>query len=155
MKNDFREIFERILDLSKGDKIFVCNKERKIMFLGQYFAKSCPEESYFKAFFNDGTVLEIMPGSEEFYFGDDPRRDVKKDMNDNEIMVDGKEFVAENDVDYQFVKQIYFGNMEDGEGECAFRDYAFGDEVWSLAVVSATQEKSDILVRKVKFLEIR
>lgn len=151
----FENVYKKILNSKKGDEFSILGKKRRALFLARYFMKSCQDGEYLKCFFDDGTILEVMPEAREFYFGDDERRNINKDMKDDVIEIDGKKFIAESGSDYQFVKEIYFGKIEDGEGECIFRDYTNDNEIWSLAIISATQEESDIFVRKIEPEEIR
>ena len=70
------------------------------------------------------------------------------------MKIDGKEYLLNNNDDKQFVKKIYFGNIEDGEGECVFSDYGFADEVWSLAVLDNRKE-SDMHMKRIDIKDVK
>lgn len=126
------------------------------VFMASYVTEKYPDDEYLKIFFKDNTILEVIPGSQEFFFCDDPRRNIDRNLiiDDGErIKIDGKEFLSNGSEDKQYLKKIYFGNIEDGEGNCIFRDYEFKNEVWSLATLE-TGEKADVHVRKISAKDI-
>ena len=131
--------------------LIIKDKARKIIFCASYYTTHCPDEEYLKVFLDDGTILEVIPNGEVVYFCDDERREISRDLisDDGETLrVDGKEYLLENGNDEQFVKEIYCGKVEDGEGGCVFSDYVWQDEVWSLAVLD-NGEISDVHVKKI------
>ena len=135
----------------------IIGKIRKAVFWASYFTELYTVELYFKVFFDDDTILEIMPNTEELYFCDDVRREVDRKLITDfgeYLKIDGKEYLLNNNDDKQFVKKIYFGNIEDGEGECVFSDYGFADEVWSLAVLDNRKE-SDMHMKRIDIKDVK
>ena len=126
------------------------------MFCASYCTEHYPDEEYFKVFFDDGTVLEIMPNTEDLYFCDDMRRKIDRNLITDfgeHLKIDGKEYLLDNSNDKQFVKKIYYGDIKDGEGECVFSDYGLADEIWSLATLDDGRV-SDIHAEKISIDDI-
>ena len=108
-------------------------------------------------FFDDDTILEIIPNAKELYFCDDARRKIDTSLitdSGEYLKIDGKEYILNNKDDKQFVKNVHFGNLEDGEGECVFSDYGFADEVWSLATLDNGKE-SDVHVKRIDVKDVK
>lgn len=152
--------FDDLIGRVTSVKLFamtIKGKIRKAVFCASYFTEHYPDELYFKVFFDDDTILEIMPNTEELYFCDDVRREVDRKLITDfgeYLKIDGKEYLLNNNDDKQFVKKIYFGNIEDGEGECVFSDYGFADEVWSLAVLDNRKE-SDMHMKRIDIKDVK
>lgn len=152
--------FDDLIGIVTSAKFFtmtIKGKIRKAVFCASYYTERYPDEVYFKVFFDDDTILEIMPSSEELYFCDDARREVDKNLITDfgeYLKIDGKEYLLYNYNDKQFVKKVYFGNLEDGEGECVFSDYGFADEIWSLAVLDNDKE-SDVHVKIIDVKDVK
>lgn len=129
-------------------------KARETAFVASYSTEHFPYDEYLKVFFTDGTLLEVMPGSEDLFFCDDERNEISRDLIKGDILeIDGKKYELENGDDEQFLKKIYYGNIKDGEGGCVFSDYSFDNEIWSLAVLDNGMI-SDVHAIKIELNEI-
>ncbi len=127
------------------------NTSHQAVFMASYVTEKYPDDEYYKIFFRDNTILEVIPSLQEFFFCDDSRRNIDRELIVNsgrQLEIDGKKFLSNGSEDNQYLKKIYFGDIKDGEGNCKFRDYECGDEVWSLATLE-NGEKADIHVRKI------
>ncbi len=134
--------------------IKIKGQDHELVFVASYYTEHYPDDEYLKVFFRDDTVLQVVPDTKELFFCDDERRNIDRGMiHDDRLVIDGKEYILQNGDDKQFVKKIYFGDLSDGEGECIFSDYAFQDEVWSLAVLD-NGEVSDIHVKAIELKDI-
>ncbi|MBO7131894.1 hypothetical protein J6V85_01325 [Candidatus Saccharibacteria bacterium] len=151
--------FDDLLNKVKSDNpitIIIKNRARKTVFVASYYTEHYPDEEYFKIFFSDGTILEIMPKTEDLYFCDDKRRIIDRDLItdfDEYLNIDSKQYLLVSSEDKQFLRKIYYGNIEDGEGGCVFSDYGFADEIWSLAVLD-DGEISDVHVKKISLKDV-
>lgn len=132
-------------------------KARKTVFVASYCTEHYPNEEYLKIFFDDGTILEMMPKTGGLYFCDDERRMLDRNLitdYDEYLNIDNKQYLLENSDDKQVLKKIYYGDIDDGEGGCIFSDYGFANEVWSLAVLD-DGSISDVHVRRISLKEIK
>ena len=153
---NFKELLEKFTNIESSFDLKIKGVNRRVVFVASYNTEHFSDDEYLKIFFADGTILEIMPSTEELYFCDDMRREVDRSLvsEDGKILnIDGKQFSLDNGDDQQFVKQIYFGDAKDGEEECVFSDYSCGDEVWSLAILP-NGAKSDVHVKKISLSDL-
>lgn len=151
----FDKFLSKILNLEKGSAIKVIDKNRRAVFMASYTTKKFPDDEYIKLFFTDA-LLEIMPSQGEIYFCNDNRKEISRNLitsNGKYLNIDGKQYALENANDTQIVKKIYFGDIADGEGGCEFSDYAFNNEIWSLATLD-NDKISDVHARKIKIGDI-
>ena len=150
----FDDLLARIKD-SEPFVIIIEGVSRKAVFCASYYTEHYPDEEYYKVFFDDGTMLEIMPSAESLFFCDDIRRKIdRSSITDfgEYLNIDGKKYLLTNHNDEQYVKKVYFGD-NNGEGECVFSEYGFANEVWSLAVLG-DGSVSDIHMRKISIMDI-
>lgn len=132
-------------------------KTKKTVFVASYCTEHYPDEEYLKIFFDDGTILEMMPETESLYFCDDERRIIDRGLitdYDEYLNIDSKQYLLSDSEDKQFLKKIYYGDIDDGEGGCIFSDYGFADEFWSLAVLD-DGSISDVHVRRISLKDIK
>ena len=150
----FNDFLSKILSLQKRAVINVSGTNHKASFMASYTTEHFPDDEYIKLFFDDGTLLEIMPSQEEIFFCDDPRKEIDRNLITGDILnIDDKQFVIENANDNQLIKTIYYGDIADGEGGCNFSDYIFNDEVWSLATLD-NGKISDVHAKKIDIKEV-
>lgn len=153
-------MFDDLLNRIKKDnpvRMTIRDKARETVFVASYCTEHYPSEEYLKIFFDDGTILEMMPKTEDLYFCDDERREIDRNLVTDHgecLRIDNKEYLLENGNDKQIVKTIYYGDVENGEGGCVFSDYGFADEVWSLAVLD-NGEVSDVHVERIGLKDIK
>ena len=149
-------LVDSIKSIKYDSSIKIENTSHQAVFMASYVTEKYPDDEYYKIFFRDNTILEVIPSSQEFFFCDDSRRNIDRNLvtnNEEQLEIDGKKFLSNDSEDNQYLKKIYFGNIKDGEGNCIFRDYEFENEVWSLATLK-NGEKADIHVRKISAEDI-
>ena len=147
----YDNFLERLLETKPGDIIKIHDKDSKILFMASYYTEHFPEDEYLKVFMSDGTILEVMPQTKELYFCDDNRRNINRSLISDDgksLNIDGKKYILQDGNNRQYIKKLYYGNVEDGEEGCIFSDFIYGDEVWSLAVLDNNQI-SDVHARKI------
>lgn len=135
-KNNFGMFLEKIENLRKGSIIKVDGVKREAIFMASYSSEHFPNNWYIKLFFKDGTILEVMPVSEEVFFCKEGRKEIDRSLLDNSgkrLTINGEEYDILNSNDIQVVKKIYFGDVSEGEAGCIFSDFGSTNKVWSLA----------------------
>ena len=108
--------------------------------------------SYYKIFFEDNSLLLIIPTKKEIYYS--PNLDSKiesiddADIGNKEIIkYQSKEYKLDNKNDYQYVLSLIVGNPLESEGECRFSDYypiSGEKEMLSLGWLSKNNQRADI-----------
>ena len=74
--------------------------------MASYYTIHYPDEEYYKVFFDDDTILIMMPETESLYFCDDERREVDRELITDfgeYLHIDGKKYLFDNSNDKQFV----------------------------------------------------
>ena len=152
-------VFDNLLNKVKKEPVTITikDKPRRIVFVASYCTKHYPDEEYLKIFFDDGTILEMMPETESLYFCDDERRIIDRGLivdYGEHLNIDSKQYLLDNSEDKQVLKKIYYGTIDDGEGGCIFSDYGFANEIWSLATLD-DGSISDMHVRRISLKDIK
>ncbi len=140
--------------ISNGSSILLDGKSYSVLGKGYYVTQTDTNSMYAKILLNDHYVLVISPSDNIAYFGQNKGRLSEFDRCDSEIVFNGKKFIKVNE-DYQIMVKLSFGSPLEVEGEVVFWDYEFGDEIISVAVVSRTKERADVVGRYIKTSDIQ
>ena len=145
--------FHNLLDTIKENRsltIRINDKARSTVFVASYGTRRYPQD-YFMVFFSDGAVLEILPDIERVCFSEVGKQRANRDLTTNLghcLNIRGKEYVLHNFDDQQFLRKVYFGHIQDGEGECEFSDYCYAHDTWRI-MTFPNGEKSDIFFEEI------
>lgn len=149
-------MFDLIEKLQERKKVVVCGEKHEVRTKTYYVTEGEKNNWYAKIVFEDHSILVIAPFDDYMYFG--KINNVFGDGNNfsDVITYNGERFnkVAE---DYQIVKQLVFGDPLLAEGEVSYADYSSEEDesaIISLAVVSRTKQRADVVARVVKLSDI-
>lgn len=149
-------MFKLIDQITENSTIHVCGEKHFVKSKTFYVTEGEQANWYAKMVFEDHSILVIAPFDEFMYFGRIENIFGDGESFPEEITYKGIKFakVAE---DYQIVKQLVFGSPTVAEGEVVYADYSSdeADEVvLSLAVVSRTKNRADVIARVVELNDI-
>ncbi len=136
-----------ILDkITEGCTILVENEKYKVISKVLYVTQNDPQTVYAKMILEGHNILVISPQDEIAYFGKNEGTLIEFSQYDEKVLYKGKSFVQANH-DYQMVVDIEFGNPLDVEGEVEFWDYENDSDIISVAVVSRSKERADVVAK--------
>lgn len=143
-------ILDRITD---GCTISIANEKYKVLSKVLYVTQNEFQSVYAKMILEEHNILVISPQDEIAYFGKNVGTISEFNQCDEKVLYNGKSFEQINH-DYQIVVEIEFGNPLDVEGEVEFWDYENDSDIISVAVVSRSKERADVLAKYISFDDI-
>jgi len=143
-------LLERI---TENSTIIYKGKKYKVLGKALYTTQNDPESVYVKMLLEGHHVLVVSPEDKMAYFGKNEGRLASFDSFGASIDFNGKKFEYVNR-DYQMVLKIEFGFPLDIEGEVEYWDYEAEDIIVSIAVVSRTKERADVVAEYITFDDI-
>ena len=137
----------------EGSNIVIDNLSYKVLGKTFYVTEKDCSETYAKILLNDHNVLVVSLTDGVAYFGKNKGRLVEFDGYLETVNYDGAKYEKVSH-DYQIVTKIEFGSPLEVEGEVEYWDYEADDKIISIAVVSRTKERADIVARYLSFDQI-
>lgn len=140
-------MFELVNQINYGTVISVDGETHKVQTKTLYYTVTETENWYAKFVFEDHSILVIAPFDDFMYFGRIKNIFGTGHTFEEKITFNGAEFKKDAE-DYQIVKQLVFGDPLVAEGEVSYADYVSDeneDTIISLAVVSRTKERADVV----------
>lgn len=137
----------------EGSNIVIDNLSYKVLGKSFYVTEKDCSETYAKILLNDHNVLVVSLTDGVAYFGKNKGRLVEFDGYPETVNYDGAKYEKVSH-DYQIVTKIEFGSPLEVEGEVEYWDYEADDKIISIAVVSRTKERADIVARYLSFDQI-
>lgn len=143
-----------ILDrITEGCTISIANEKYKVLSKVLYVTQNESQSVYAKMILEKHNILVISPQDEIAYFGKNEGTISEFNQYGEKVIYNGKSFEQINH-DYQIVVEIEFGNPLDVEGEVEFWDYENDSDIISVAVVSRSKERADVLAKYISFDDI-
>lgn len=143
-----------ILDkITKGCAISIANKKYKVLSKVLYVTQNESQSVYAKMILEDHNILVISPQDEIAYFGKNEGTLPEFSQYGERVLYNGKNYEQVNH-DYQIVTSIEFGNPLDVEGEVEFWDYENDSDIISVAVVSRSKLRADVVAKYISFDDI-
>lgn len=140
-----------ILDrITEGCTISIANAKYKVLSKVLYVTQNEPQSVYAKMILEDHNILVVSPQDEIAYFGKNEGTLPEFNQYGEKVSYNGKSFEQVNH-DYQMVVGINFGNPLDVEGEVEFWDYENDSDIISVAVVSRSKERADVVAKYISF----
>lgn len=137
----------------EGSNIVIDNLSYKVLGKTFYVTEKDCSETYAKILLNDHNVLVVSLTDGVAYFGKNKGRLIEFDGYPETVNYDGAKYEKVSH-DYQIVTKIEFGSPLEVEGEVEYWDYEADDKIISIAVVSRTKERADIVARYLSFDQI-
>ena len=137
----------------EGSNIVIDNLSYKVLGKTFYVTEKGCSETYAKILLNNHNVLVVSLTDGVAYFGKNKGRLVEFDGYPETVNYDGAKYEKVSH-DYQIVTKIEFGSPLEVEGEVEYWDYEADDKIISIAVVSRTKERADIVARYLSFDQI-
>lgn len=137
----------------EGSNIVIDNLSYKVLGKTFYVTEKDCSETYAKILLNNHNVLVVSLSDGVAYFGKNKGRLVGFDGYPETVNYDGAKYEKVSH-DYQIVTKIEFGSPLEVEGEVEYWDYEADDKIISIAVVSRTKERADIVARYLSFDQI-
>ena len=143
-----------ILDkIKEGCTILIGNNKYKVISKVLYVTQNDPNAVYAKMILEEHNILVISPQDEIAYLGKNKGALSEFNQYAEKVLYKGKSFEQVNH-DYQIVVTIEFGQTLDVEGEVEFWDYECGDDIISVAVVSRSKIRADVVAKYISFDDI-
>lgn len=143
-----------ILDrITEGCTILIANAKYKVLSKVLYVTQNEPQSVYAKMILEDHNILVVSPQDEIAYFGKNKGTLPEFNQYGEKVSYNGKSFEQVNH-DYQIVVGVKFGNPLDVEGEVEFWDYENDSDIISVAVVSRSKVRADVVAKYISFDEI-
>ncbi|MDA1079124.1 MAG: hypothetical protein O2840_00315 [bacterium] len=145
-----KELLNALLE-NPNRKIAIRGKQKEIVGFAEFRSINLGDEGYFKAIFDDHSLLLIIPGEELLLYSDkapEPFDEIADEDigNKQELLFRGRRYKLENAHDYQYVVQLIKGNYQSIEGEVKYSDYVPEDganELLSLGWIVRTGKRAD------------
>lgn len=150
---DFNMFLKKLLQNPTSETTLIINgKKKKIMGMAQFRTVNMGDSEYIKIAFEDHSFLLILLEDKEFYYSDTYIVSVPEVTDEmigttEKIMYKGKEYKLVNKDDYQYVKHLFIGTIDDIEGEVKFSDYFPANnekEFLSLGWIMKTGKRADV-----------
>lgn len=143
-----------ILDkITEGRTILVENEKYKVISKVLYVTRNDPRAVYAKMILGGHNILLISPQDDIAYFCKNEGMLPEFSQYGEKILYKGKSFEQVNH-DYQIVVSIEFGNPLDVEGEVEFWDYENDSDIISVAVVSRSKARADMVAKYISLEDI-
>lgn len=143
-----------ILDkITKECTISIEDKKYKVLSKVLYVTQNESQSVYAKMILEEHYILVISPQDEIAYFGKNEGTLPEFNQYSEKVFYKGKSFKQANH-DYQIVVSIEFGNPLDVEGEVEFWDYENESDIISVAVVSRSKVRADVVAKYISFDDI-
>ena len=149
-------MFNLIDSIQQGAQISVCGVKHTVLTKTFYVTETEQQNWYAKFVMDDHSVLVVAPFDDFMYFGRIQNVFGIGDTFAETISFQNKTFNKQAE-DYQIVKKLVFGSPLIAEGEVHYADYANDEDEYSiisLAVVSRTKERADIVARVITLDDI-
>lgn len=144
-------LLDRIID---GSAIEVENHKHTVLGKGYYVTQSDFKTVYAKVLLDNHYVLVVSPSDSIAYYGKNYGKLAEFDSLNNIVTFNGKNFKKVNS-DYQIMTRLAFGSPLEVEGEVMYWDYEADEDIISIAVVSRTQERADVIAKYVDLENIK
>lgn len=143
-----------ILDkITEGRTILIENEKYKVISKVLYVTQNDPQAVYAKMILEGHNILVISPQDDIVYFGKNEGALPEFSQYGEKVLYKGKTFEQVNH-DYQIVVGIEFGNPLDVEGEVEFWDYENDSDIISVAVVSRSKARADVVAKYISLEDI-
>lgn len=137
----------KLLDkIIEGSSIIFEGNKYRVLGKGFYVTQDDPNTIYAKILLSNHNVLVISPEDNIAYFGKNVGQISDFDSFSEQIEYNQKKFTKVAS-DYQIMIDLSFGSPLDVEGEVAYWDYEYEDEIISIAVVSRTKKRADVIAK--------
>ena len=146
-------MFELISKIEFGTGVTVCGESHFAKTKTVYVTEHELEKWYVKVVFEDHSILVISPFDDFMYYGRINNVFGKGDQFPDSLSYEGVYFHKEAE-DYQIVKKVVFGDLLMAEGEVSYADYSSDDVIISLAVVSRTQKRADVIAKVITLQDV-
>lgn len=140
-------------EFKEGCSVIIENTKYKILGLAYYVTQTDTENIYAKILLNDHYVLVVALSDNIAYFGRN-FGEIKEFSSFSESIEYGNKRFEQVNSDYQILKNLVFGSPLEVEGEVMFWDYESGNNIISIAIVSRTRERADVVARYVDIKDI-
>lgn len=130
----------------EGCHIVIDDIEYRVLGKTFYVTEKAPTDTYAKILLDNHNVLVISPSDEIAYFGKNEGHIQEFDSYPETVVYRGVKYKMINH-DYQIVSCIEFGSTLEIEGEVEYWDYEMNDMIVSIAVVSRTKKRADVVAR--------
>lgn len=137
----------------KGSSVCVLEKTYKVLSKVLYATQNDPNSIYAKMILEGHNILVVSPVDKVAYFGKNEGKIPVFDGYKETVEYNKKVFAKANH-DYQVVLKIDFGNPLETEGEVEFWDYEADDDIISVAVVSRTKKRADVVAKYILYENI-
>lgn len=143
-----------ILDkITEGCTILINNEKYKVTSKVLYVTQNDSQAVYAKMILEGHNILVISPQDEIAYLGKNEGMLSEFSQYSDKVLYKGKSFEQVNH-DYQIVVGIEFGNPLDVEGEVEFWDYENDSDIISVAVVSRSKVRADVVAKYISYNDI-
>jgi hypothetical protein len=153
-----KEILSALL---KNRSISIKGQNKKVVGMARFSSVNHLESDYVKVAFSDKSGI-FFPLDDEvvYYFTNKPGQinNVSEEavFGVADISYNGKSFSPVNENDYQFVKELYVGDISNIEGEVRFSDYESNNgEVLSIAFNFFEGKRDDVYAVPLDSSEIK
>lgn len=150
-------MFKTIEKIQQDMPIEICGEKHIVKTKTFYVTETEKNNWYAKFVMEDHSVLVIAPFDDFMYFGRIHNIFGSGDDFNDFIEYDGDKYEKQTE-DYQIVKQLVFGDPIIAEGEVHYADYGCENKeelLISLAVVSRTKKRADIIAQVITLDEIK
>lgn len=141
-------------EFKEGYSVIIENNKYNILGMAYYVTQTDTENIYAKILLNDHYVLVVALSDNIAYFGRNFGEIKEFSSFDESIEYGNKKFEQVNS-DYQILKNLVFGSPLEVEGEVVFWDYESGNDIISVAIVSRTKERADVVAKYIDIKDIK
>lgn len=145
------DLIDKIVE---GCSVVVKDKKYQVLGKAFYVSQDEPNSGYAKVLLGDHYVLVLPLDGDEAHAGKDEGKIDAFDSFGSEAIFDGKTYKLVSH-DYQIVTKIDFGDPLEVEGEVEYWDYEADNSRVSVAVVSRTKKRADVVAEFIPFGDIR
>ncbi len=133
---DFETLTDKLLGFKEDIHLKIKGDIKTIRGIALYRTLNMGDDEYIKVFFTDNSFVLLLLTEKEVYYDPMPVGCLESVADDEvgeakELVYKGKKYVLKNQHDYQYVKQLVFGDIKSIEGEVEFSDYYPEDETES------------------------
>jgi hypothetical protein len=137
----------------ENSSVVINGTSYKVLGKAEYATQNDENSTYLKILLEDHFVLVLVPSEEIAYFGRNEGRLTEFDGQKDFVSFKNKKYKQVNH-DYQVVINLAFGSPLTVEGEVEFWDYEVDNSIISVAVVSRTKERADVVAEYITYSDI-
>lgn len=141
-------------NIVEGSSIIFEGNKYNVLGKCYYVTQKDPKTVYAKILMNDHHVLVVSPTDNVAYFGKNFGQIREFDSFDTTVKFKEKYFEQVN-TDYQIMIELVFGAPLDVEGEVLYWDYESGDDIISVAIVSRTNKRADVVAKYIDLFDVQ